>query len=115
VASTLVYAPIYALVMALPPVALSTLGRRTGTIQGLWTMIFFLSWLLGEIIASLTDQSYIALLSLPANLRLVGQYLFGLPPSYPIEWYYPTAVLTLLVLGSGVVILRRLERVEVFV
>jgi hypothetical protein len=115
VASTLVYTPIYALVMALPPVALSTLGRRSGTIQGLWTMIFFLSWLLGELFASLTDQSYIALLSLPANLRLLGQYLFGLPPSYAIEWYYPAAVLILLVLGSGVLILRRLERVEVFV
>jgi len=111
---TLVYGPLYALVLALPPVALSSLGRRAGGIQGLWASIFFLSWLLGEGVAAGANLPYLALLSIPTDLRLVGQLIYGLPPAYAIPWVLPAAVLLALVGGSAYLLLRRLGRVEVF-
>jgi len=113
-AGTLAYAPIYALVLALPPVALSSLGRRSGNVQGLWAATFFLSWILGEGVAAATDVSYLALFSLPTSLRLVGQHLYGIEPAYDLPWYLPAAVVVAVLVGSVLLLLRRLERVEVF-
>jgi hypothetical protein len=112
--SALIYGLIFAAVMSLPAVALSSLSRRSGTIQGTWAALFFFPWILGEGMAAATGVDYAALVSLPTDLRLVGQYLFGMEPSYPIPWYYPTAVLLGLIVASAVALLRRLERVEVF-
>ena len=39
--SVAAFAPVYAATMVLPPVALSALGRRSGSIQGLWAALFF--------------------------------------------------------------------------
>jgi len=112
--STVAYAPIYAVVIALPPVALSALSRNSGAIQGLWAAVFFASWLLGEVTAAATEVPYAALISIPTDLRLVGQYLFGQEPSYALPWYLPAGVLALVVAGSTYVLLRRLGKVEVF-
>jgi hypothetical protein len=114
VLGTLAYGPIYALVLALPAVALSSLGRRPGSIQGLWAAGFFLTWLLGEGIAAGADLPYAALISIPTNLRMVGQLIYGMTPAYDMPWYLPAGVLAALVAGSAFLLLRRLERVEVF-
>jgi len=111
---TLAYGPIYALVLTLPAVALSSLGRRSGSLQGLWAVGFFLSWLLGEGVAAGADLPYVALLSIPTDLRLVGQLLYGIEPAYDLPWYLPSLVLAGLVVGSAYVLVRRLGRVEVF-
>jgi hypothetical protein len=112
--STVAFAPIFAVTLALPPVALSSLSRKPGNIQGLWAALFFASWMLGEGTAAATDVPYAALLSIPTDLRLVGQYLFGMEPSYALPWYLPAGVLALVAAGSAYVLLRRLARVEVF-
>jgi hypothetical protein len=112
--STLGYGPIYALVLALPPVALSSLGRRAGSMQGVWAAGFFISWLLGEGVAAGANVPHLALLSLPTDLRLVGQFIYGVEPSYAVPWYLPAGVLALVLGGSAWLLLRRLERVEVF-
>ena len=57
---------------------------------------------------------YAALISIPTDLRLVGQYLFGMEPSYALPWYLPAGALALVVGGSAYLLLRRLDRVEVF-
>jgi ABC-type transport system involved in multi-copper enzyme maturation permease subunit len=111
---TLIYVPLFAATLALPPIALSSLSRRSGTVQGGWAALFFLPWILGEGMASATGVSYVALVSIPTNLRLVGQHLYGMTPSYPIPWYYPTAILLGLCVASAVLLLRRLDKVEVF-
>jgi ABC-type transport system involved in multi-copper enzyme maturation permease subunit len=111
---TLLYVPVFAATLALPPVALSSFSRRTGTVQGGWAALFFLPWILGEGMATATGVSYVALISIPTNLRLVGQYLYGVQPSYAIPWYYPAGVLAALLVVSAALLLRRLERVEVF-
>lgn len=110
----LIYAPVLAATLALPPVALGTLTRRPGTAQGLWAALFFLPWILAESVAAATDVPYVALASIPTNLRLVGQHLFGLEPSYAMHWALPTGVLAALLIASTVAVFRRLEHVEVF-
>ena len=114
IVGTLAYGPVYALVLTVPPVALSSLGRRSGSLQGVWATVFFVTWLLGEGIAAGTDLPYTALLSIPTCLRLVGQLIYGLPLVYDLPWYLPAAVLAGLVGLSAFVLLRRLNRVEVF-
>ena len=109
----LAYAPFFAAVFSLPPVFLSSLGRRTGVIRGLWAMVFFFSWIFGEGMASATDIHWFALLSLPTSLRLMGQHIFGHELSYPIPWYYVAGVLLAVVCGSAALLMRRLRRVEV--
>ena len=109
----LVYAPLFAALFSLPPVYLSSLGRRTGVIRGLWAMVFFFSWIFGEGMASATDIHWFALLSLPTSLRLLGQHIFGHELSYPIPWYYAAGVLLAVVCGAGALLMRRLRRVEV--
>ena len=109
-----IYAPIYAAAVALPPIAMSSLGRRSGNIMGLWATFFFATWILGESIATAVDVPYLVLLSIPTNLRILGQHLFGMEPAYGLPWYLPAAALGLFIAGSLVVVLRRLERVEVF-
>ena len=110
---TLAYAPLYAALFSLPPVYLSSLGQRTGAIRGLWAVVFFFSWIFGEGLASATDIQWFALLSLPTDLLLVGQFIFGHELSHPVPWYSAAAVLVVVVAGSGWLLLRRLRRVEV--
>jgi hypothetical protein len=112
--SAAAFAPIYAATMVLPPVALSAMGRKSGNAQGLWAALFFASWLVGEGTAAATEVPYAALISIPTNLRLVGQYLFGMEPSYALPWYLPAGVLVLVVAGAAYLLLRRLNKVEVF-
>jgi len=112
--STILYTLVYAATLALPPVALSALSRRSGTMQGAWAALFFFPWVLGEGMAAATGVSYAVLVSIPTNLRLLGQYLYGMEPSYAIPWYYPAAVLAALLVGSAAVLLHRLDKVEVF-
>ena len=108
----LAYAPVFAAVFSVPPVYLSSLGRRTGVIRGLWAMVFFFSWIFGEGMASATDVQWFALLSLPTDLLLVGQHLFGHEPSHAVPWYLPLGVLLGVVGGSAALLLHRLRKVE---
>lgn len=110
--STVGFALIVALVMTLPPLALSAFTRRAGYAQGAWAMLFFLPWVLGEGMALATDIDEIALVSLPTCLRLVGQQLFGMPPSYLVGWLLPSGVLLFAVGASGWAVFARLSRVE---
>jgi len=111
---TIIFSLIYAAVMALLPLALSSLTRRSGATQGAWAAAFFLPWFLGEGMAAATGVPYAVLVSIPTNLRLLGQHLYGMPPSYPIPWYLPAGILLGLVVTAGWLLLRRLARVEVF-
>ena len=109
---TLLFAPLMAAVLSLPPVCLSSLARRPGVVRALWAMVFFFSWIFGEGMASATDVQWFALLSLPTDLLLVGQHLFGHEPSHAVPWYLPLGVLLGVVGGSAALLLHRLRKVE---
>jgi ABC-2 type transport system permease protein len=111
---TLFYGLVFSAVLSLVPLALSALGLRSGAAQGTWAAVFFLPWILGEALASATDVPYAALCSIPTNLRLLGQRLFGMPQTYSLHWLLPAGVLLVLLAGAALARGRRLERVEVF-
>lgn len=111
--ATIGFALIYAATMTLPALALSALSRRSGYVMAAWTTAFFVPWILGEGTAAATDMPYAALLSIPTNLRLVAQAMFGVESSYPLPWYLPAGVLAALLVASAVVLWRRLARAEV--
>lgn len=113
-ASTLAYTVIATAVLVLPPLALSSLTRKSGYAQGGWAALFFLPWVLGEGMAAAADVPYMALLSLPTCLRLVAQKLYGITPSYDLPWYLPAGTLALLIVASLVILERRLSKVEAF-
>lgn len=113
-ASTIAFTAIYVAVMILPAIALSSATRNSGYAMGGWAALFFLPWVLGEGTAAAADQPLVALVSIPTNLRLLGQRLFGMQPSYDVAWYWPALVLAAVVLLSGVLLWRRLSRMEVF-
>jgi ABC-2 type transport system permease protein len=113
-AGTIAFTAIYAAVIILPAIALSAATRHSGYAMGGWAAIFFLPWALGEGTAAAAELPLVALVSIPTNLRLLGQRLFGMTPSYDVAWYLPALVLVGVVLLSGVLLWRRLARVEVF-
>jgi ABC-2 type transport system permease protein len=112
--ATLAYGLFSSAVLSLLPLAMSALSRRSGAVQGTWAAVFFLPWILGEALAKATDIPYAALVSIPTNLRLLGQGLYGMTPSYPVHWAIAAGILCALMVGSVLILLRRLERVEVF-
>ncbi len=113
--ATLVFSVVYVAVMVLPAIAVSALTRNSGYAMGGWATVFFIPWVLGEGTAAATDQPLLSLVSIPTDLRLVGQHLFGIEPSYDIAWYWPAAVLLGVVCVAAVVLWRRLGQAEVMV
>jgi hypothetical protein len=114
-AKTLLYIVVFSLSIAAPALALGTLSPQTGYVQGAWAAVFFFPWLLGEAMAATTGIPHLALCSIPTNLRLVGQHLYGAELSYSVAWTWPAAVLLLVIVGSAAVVIRRLRKIEVFV
>jgi hypothetical protein len=111
---TILYSVLFTATLILPAFALGALSRQPGYVQGGWAALFFLPWLLGEGIAAATEIPYIALISLPTNLRWIGEALFGVPSSHDLAWYWPTGALLLIVGCATWWVIRRLDRVEVF-
>ncbi|MCA9670591.1 MAG: hypothetical protein KC503_33575 [Myxococcales bacterium] len=112
--AVLMYALLFAGTLTLPALALSSLTSKTGHVMGGWAALFFLPWPLGEATASTADMPYVALISLPTDLRLVAQWLFGVTPSYDVPVAAPLGVLLAVCFGSALVLRARLEKVEVF-
>lgn len=110
----LAFALLYAATLTLPAMALSALTSKTGHVMGGWAALFFLPWPLGEATAATADMPYVALISLPTDLRLVAQWLFGVAPSYDVPVAAPLAVLVGVCIASALVLRARLEKVEVF-
>lgn len=112
--ATLGLTPFYLGLFAALPVCLGSLTSRSRAVQYIWAGVFFFSWIMGGGIATAAEEPMIALVSLPTNLLLIGQHLYGIEPDFPIPIWYPMAVLTG-VIALGIWLLwRRLERVEIF-
>ena len=90
--------------MTLPPLALGTLTQRSGYAQGAWAALFLLPWVLARFWQTVTDQPYLALMSLPTCIKLVGQFIFGLERSHDVTIRRPTGIYPLVrrCIGYGV-------------
>jgi hypothetical protein len=107
---------VVALTLGVPVVALSSLSRGRGYVQGAYAGAFLLPWILGAIFVNVTRSPWPAILSLPAHVHNVGRFLFRLPVP-PDERVLPVwlsaAFLGALVVGSIALLRRRLAAVEV--
>lgn len=110
----LLAAPVFALFFSLVPAALGSLTRRSGTAQGLWAAIFFLSWIVGDGLAEATGIAELVLISLPSDLIMVGQHIFGHEPLRSLHWIYPSSVLLGVYVLCAAGLRRRLGRRESF-
>jgi ABC-type sugar transport system permease subunit len=112
---TVVLGVIAALVMGVPVVALSSLSKGRGYVQGAYATLFLLPWILGAIFAGVIRSPWPAIFSIPHHLQNVARFLFQIDPgderTMPVA--VSAAVLAALVAGSLALLRRRLESVEV--
>jgi ABC-2 type transport system permease protein len=105
---------IVTVVLSLPALALSATSSRRGYVQGAYATLFVLPWLLGGIFAASTRSPWANILSLPAHLANVGQYLFRMPHGdRALPVWVSGLVLAAVVVGAFVWLRRRLEDIEV--
>ncbi len=113
-ASTVALTPFYLGLMAALPVCLGSLSSKSRAVQFIWAGVFFFSWIMGEGIATASEEPTVALLSLPTNLLLIAQHLYGMPLKFDLPLYYPAGVLAGVIALAVWLLMRRLERVEIF-
>ncbi|MSP63404.1 MAG: hypothetical protein EXR72_24290 [Myxococcales bacterium] len=105
-----------ALVLALPVVALSSLSKGRGYVQGAFATLFMLPWIIGGIFSGITRNPWPAVLSIPANLGSIGAKLYGIdvpPTDYPVPWPIALCVLGGMMIGSLALLRFRLAAAEV--
>ncbi len=112
--ATLALTPFYLGLFAGLPVCLGSLTSRSRAVQYIWAGVFFFSWILGESIATASEEPMVALLSLPTDLLLLGQYFYGVEPKYSLPVYYPAGALVGAIALGIWLLWRRLEQVEIF-
>jgi hypothetical protein len=103
---------VVALTLGVPVVALSSLSTSRGVVQGGWAAVFMLSWIIGRIVAAVTASPWPALISIPANLGVVGAHIFGEKPADALPWWASALVLGVLLAGSAALLRWRLRNVE---
>jgi ABC-2 type transport system permease protein len=116
VGASLIVGSVETLALALPAVALSSLSKRRGYVQGLFATLYLLPWVLGAIFVNVTRSAWPALLSIPAHLENVARFLYRVPPpdgARVLPVWVSALVLAALVSGSLALLRRRLSAVEV--
>jgi hypothetical protein len=105
-----------AVVLACVIVALSSLMKRRGLVQGGFGALMFLPWLIGAKFRDFTRTPWPALGSIPTHFEAVGQWLFGIPNEIGDRAMPPSIALAmLLAIGAAAIWIswRQLKRVEV--
>jgi len=102
------------LALGVPVVALSSLSTSRGVVQGGWAAVFMLSWIIGGIVSSVTVSPWPELISIPANLKVFGAFVFGEPIRGPaaLPWWACALVLGVVLAASAALLRWRLRAVE---
>jgi len=110
-----VYAFLESLAVSLTMLALSSLSTSTRYVAVLYSaIVFFMSALYGVLYAA-TRSSSLSWISLSANLEQLGNAIFRLPLKYETPWPVSAFVLFIFIVGSGLILERRVRGVEVVV
>ena len=105
-----------ALALGVPVVALSSTSRGRAYVQGAFAALFLLPWILGSVFTGVTRSPWPNILSIRAHLLNVGHFIFAVPleeNERALPVWVSAAVLTALVVGSLVLLRKRLESMEV--
>ena len=105
-----------AAVLACVIVALSSLMKRRGLVQGGFAAMIFLPWLIGTKFRDFTRTPWPALGSIPTHFDALGQWMFGIPNEIGDRAMPPLiALIMLLAIASAAIWIswRQLKRVEV--
>ncbi len=105
-----------AAVLACVVVALSSLMRRRGLVQGAFVALVFMPWILGVKFRDFTRTPWPALASIPTHLDALGRWLFGISNDIGDRAMPPlVALAALLAIGAAAIAIswRRLQRAEV--
>jgi ABC-2 type transport system permease protein len=107
---------IEALAFGVPVVALSSLSRGRGYVQGAFAALFLLPWILGAIFVGVTRSPWPAILSTRAHLLTLGHFLFSVPVDEAdrlLPVWVSAAALAALIAGSLALLRHRLASIEV--
>jgi ABC-2 type transport system permease protein len=99
--------------VALAMLALSSLSKSSRYVGVLYAGLIFFSQAIYGIVSTLTRGSSFAWLSLPLDLRYVGDVIFRVPPRFDMPAWVPFLVVALLIGASVAVLERRVRGVEV--
>jgi ABC-type transport system involved in multi-copper enzyme maturation permease subunit len=112
-ASILGYAALLTVFFAFYILLLSSASKNSRYVIVLIFGVYIFSAILSGILRNIFRTSYMVLFSVPANLRQVRAFLFGLklPEAVPVVWSF--AVLAAICVVSAVVLNRKIRSVEV--
>jgi ABC-2 type transport system permease protein len=99
--------------VALAMLALSSLSKSSRYVGVLYAGLIFFSQAIYGIVQGLTRDSRFAWLSLPLDLRYVGDVIFRVPPRFDMPAWSAFLVVALLIAASAAVLERRVRGVEV--
>ena len=93
--------------------ALSSLSNSSRYVGILYAAVIFFTQAVYGVVYAVTRSTAMSWLSFSANLAQVGDVIFRLPPKYDTPWIVSLLVIILLIVGSGIVLERRVRGVEV--
>jgi ABC-2 type transport system permease protein len=104
---------VYVLTVSTAMLALSSLSKSGRYVGILYAALIFFSDAMYGVLAFVTGTSAISWISYPANLTQIGDVIFRLPLRYRTPWPVSLVMIVILVVGSGLVLERRVRGVEV--
>ena len=103
------------IMIAASMLALSSLSSNSRFVGILCAALIFFSRALFNVLRFVTGSSAISWMCLPANLQQVGNAIFRLPLPYDTPWGLSLLMIVCLIVGSGLILERRVRGVEVVV
>lgn len=108
-----VFAFVQVIVVAATMLALSSLSNSSRYVGILYAAVIFFTQAIYGVVYVVTRSTAMSWISVSANLTQIGDLIFRLQPKYDTPWIVSLAVIVGLVVGSGLVLERRVRGVEV--
>jgi ABC-2 type transport system permease protein len=93
--------------------ALSSLSSNSRYVGILYAGLIFFSQALFVVLKTATGDPWWSWISMPNNVREIGDMIFRLPLPNSAPWPMPLVILVLLMLASGLILERRVRGVDV--
>jgi ABC-2 type transport system permease protein len=110
-----VFALVQSLTASATMLALSSLSKSSRFVGILYAVVIFLSQAIYGVLRAVTGDTQIAWVSFSANLMQVGSAVFRVPAEYATPWQLSLGIILGLIVGSAIVLERRVRGVEVVI